>query len=169
MNKIFLILMMFILGSALIFAGCKQQEEAAATTPPITQPEAQPPAEEPGMPPGLPFEQEAGAEEEAAAEEAAAPEQVSGQLLSNVRCVNKNIDAVVTNIGDKQVDLAEAKIFVNGILSRVEMSCDKTVLNAGESSQCTGINGRISLSAEKANKIIFRVDFLQQEELVECK
>ena len=169
MNKIFLILMMLILGSSLIFAGCKQQEEAATITPPITQPEAQQPAE-PGTPPMPPFagEQETPAEE-IPQEQVPAEIPASDKLLSNINCVNKVMGATITNILDKQIDLSKTIVFVNGILSSVKISCDKMILEPGESASCTGLAGTISLSATKTNKIIFRVDSAQAEEFVECK
>ena len=169
MNKIFLILMMLILGSALIFAGCKQ-EEAATTTPPATQTETQPAEQE--TPPTAPFaeEQTAPAEQETAPQDQLPAEvPASDKLLSGITCENNKMDAVVTNILDKQIDLSKSIIFVNGILSRVTTQCEKKILEPGESTACSGLTGTISMSTIKLNKIIFRAGTAQQEELVECK
>jgi hypothetical protein len=169
MNKIFLILMMLILGSVLIFAGCKQ-EEKADTTPPVTQPVTQPAVTEPETPSAQPTGEQAAPAEQVPQELVPIEVPASDKLLSGITCVDRKMDAVVTNILDKQIDLSKSIIFVNGILSRVTASCEKKILAPGESASCSGMTGTISMSATKPNKIIFRVSATaQQEELVECK
>lgn len=88
---------------------------------------------------------------------------VSGETLSQVKCVGDKIEGVVTNKADKQVDiLKEASVVFRGVLivNPSLMECEKTTLNPGESTYCGSLVGKYPVSEK--NRFIFRITGLEE-------
>ena len=140
MKKFLAIICLLILASSIfVLAGCKTAE-----------PERQTP---PALPPEI--------------QETSEPTPMPTELLSGVRCVNGKIQGTVTNILDEQIDLSNARVFINGLLNR-GVECDKMVLNPGESTFCTNMIGKFTASSKKANKLDLRIGSAIQVEIINC-
>jgi len=91
-----------------------------------------------------------------------------GKALSEVSCVDGNIQAKVTNTGAADAALAkEIKVLVNGLLV-VDPECDKATLAAGESTLCTDLSGHLSVREGKLNTVQINLANDRAVEYVMC-
>ena len=134
----------------LIISGCKAAEEAA--------PEEPIAVEEPVK--------------EEVIQETVIPETAiqgpTSETLSELRCVDSKIEAVITNTQDSSVELAkDIKIMINGLLV-VDPECDSLILAPGASTFCSDLSGHLAIREGKTNTV--KINMLHESvvDYVEC-
>jgi hypothetical protein len=134
MNKMFLAFICILAISLLILGGCKSKEQA-----PTEQPAA---PVEPVVAPAAPEEPAASAEQP-----------LTQPSISEARCVDSRIEAVLTNTGSASAVLGkDFKIILNGLVV-IDPECDKMTLAAGESTYCKDISGHYTIREGKVNTV----------------
>ena len=74
-------------------------------------------------------------------------------MISEARCIDNNIEVVLTNPTEKVLTFAkDAKIIINGLVV-VDPECDKLTLEPGESTYCTDISGHLAIRQGAVNRI----------------
>jgi len=167
MKKLIAVLFIF-----LFFIGCKAGEkgvEEPETT--ISEPITQQVDQQPQA--AAEIEQEAG-EPEPAKEQPQVTEisKIPEMPISDLKCVDDRIEAVITNIADETITVAkDVKIIIHGkfIVHPSFIQCEKDSLEPGESMYCPSIVGGQYPLSEK-NRFIFRITGATEGllEVVEC-
>ena len=76
------------------------------------------------------------------------------EMLSGLRCAGDKIEAVITNVGDRTLELTkDIKIMINGLPPVADPECDKLILEPGESTICSDISGHYSIREGRVNTI----------------
>ncbi len=125
------IITLFILAIfCVVIIGCKQMEEESEET---VEPE------EPSMqPPELPSEP---------ASEMPVP--ASEAILSELQCIEGDVQGKITNVLDESVDTIKMRIIFNGMTVNPRLIvCDKETLMPGESTLCSSLQGVYSTKGE---------------------
>ncbi len=136
-----LILFCILTIALLLFAGCKKAEEEPA-------------------PPALP--------EPVIIVEEPTEEAEPGKMLSELRCIDGAIEAVVTNTGETEAAIGDdIKVMINGLLI-VDPECDKYILAPGESTYCKDISGHIKIRTGKENRIQLNALRERALEVIDC-
>jgi hypothetical protein len=96
----------------------------------------------------------------------------SGEVISQLRCVDRRIEAVITNIIDRPMNVNnDIKVILGGkfVVHPSNIKCEKAVLQPGESMFCSDLVGGQYPVGEK-NRIIFRIAGIEEGilEIVEC-
>ncbi len=79
-----------------------------------------------------------------------------GEIVTKAVCADEKIGAVITNIGNTTVSYGkEWKALLRGMVVK-EPGCDKTVLEPGESTTCTTLNGNFPV-VEGKNEVVIRI------------
>ena len=100
--------------------------------------------------------------------EEAAEEPVIKETLSELRCVDDRIEAVISNTNTKTLEIAkDIKVMVNGLLV-VDPECDSLTLEPGQSTFCQDISGHLAIRKGKTNTIKLNLLHENIVEYVQC-
>lgn len=110
---------LLVIAASVILVSCKLAEEEPAEIP--VQPAPEMPVTEPA--PQM-------------------PALVPGVMLSELQCVNGNVQGWITNVLNEEINTIKIRIIFNGMTVNPRlMGCDKAALMPGESTLCSSLQG----------------------------